>query len=149
DRRLLVFVPAAQQQGAPGFFGATVLAVRTASDAAALAPAVRARISRIDPRVPVRRIDSIDREIDPALATERLVALLAIAFGVAALVITCVGLYAVVSNMAVRRVHEFGIRLALGAKPSTISSLMLREAMWLVAAGLVVGLPAALAAGRA
>jgi ABC-type antimicrobial peptide transport system permease subunit len=145
---MLVFVPYMQYRGAPGLFGDTLLAIRPTTSTASLAPVLRDRLREINPRVPILRINSIDAEIDRSLIEERLLAMLAGVFGVTALLITCVGLYGVMSYMAARRINEIGIRLALGASRGAISIMMLRESLWILAVGVAIGLPAALGGGQ-
>ncbi len=69
-------------------------------------------------------------------------------FAVLALVLAAIGLYGLVSYTIVRRTSEFGLRMALGAAPGDVLGLVIRESLALIAAGLVIGLPASFAAAR-
>src|SRR6185436_7285479 len=78
----------------------------------------------------------------------KLVARLVSFFGLLALLLACVGLYGVLSYGVARRTNEIGIRMALGARGVSVLWLVLREALFLVAIGLVVGLVASFALTR-
>ena len=82
------------------------------------------------------------------LIAERTTAWLAGAFGVLAIVIVTVGLYGIIVNMVVGRRHEIGIRLSLGSTRAQIVTLVLRDSLWLLALGLLVGAPATVLAMR-
>ena len=74
--------------------------------------------------------------------------ILAGTFAAVALLLACVGLYGVIAYAVARRRHEFGIRLALGARPGQVEGLVVREGLRMAAAGLALGLPAAGASAR-
>jgi putative ABC transport system permease protein len=78
--------------------------------------------------------------IDESIYQDRLIATLAIAFGVLAAILAAIGLYGTMSYSAACRTREFGIRLALGANPRTVLALVIREAAWLIAVGVAAGL---------
>jgi ABC-type antimicrobial peptide transport system permease subunit len=84
-----------------------------------------------------------------ALARERMSATLAALFGTMALLLVAVGLYGVMLYQVAERTTEIGIRMALGARPESVVRLVLRDSFIVAAAGVVVGLPLALLAGRA
>ena len=90
----------------------------------------------------------VDDQIDQSLLPERLMALLASLFGAAAVTLAAIGVYGVLSYWAARRTAEIGMRIALGATPGNVLAMVLRESLWLVAAGVAVGIPAALALNR-
>ena len=118
---------------------ALTLYARTRSDAAAVEPAVRALVSALDPRVPVLAAGSLamfnERSIGPSLWLTRT----ATAMGVVALLLAAMGLFAVASYVAAQRSREFAIRIALGARPSGVLALVLRQSMRIVAIGLIIG----------
>jgi ABC-type antimicrobial peptide transport system permease subunit len=72
---------------------------------------------------------------------ERLVSSLSVAFGLLALALTCIGLYGILAYSVARRTNEIGIRLALGASRAETVWMVLREALVLAAAGVVIGMP--------
>jgi ABC-type antimicrobial peptide transport system permease subunit len=80
--------------------------------------------------------------------TDRLIAMLAAGFGLLATVLASIGLYGVMAFVVARRRKELGIRMALGAEPGGVIWLVMREVLLLLAIGLAVGIPAALALGR-
>jgi predicted permease len=120
------------------------LEVRTDGPDAAMRMAIRDRLHVLAPTLPVVSLHSIDDNIARMLWTERLVASLSALFGGLALLLTCLGLYGVMSYIAVRRTNEIGIRLALGASRGQTMWLVLIESFWQVALGLVIGVPSSL-----
>jgi predicted permease len=109
---------------------------------------IRQLVKAIDPRVPAVDIQPLDALVDAATARVRLTMLLIAVASGAALLLGVIGVYSVVSYAAAGRVREFGIRLALGAAPSRVGSMVLRDGMVLVTVGMVVGLAAAVNATR-
>ena len=63
--------------------------------------------------------------------------------------LVCIGLYGIVGYSVARRVNEIGLRMALGAKPANVLWLVMRESLWLVGAGLLIGVPIALVSAHA
>ena len=86
--------------------------------------------------------------IDEVTTTERLIAVLAAAFGVLATVLAAVGLYGVIAYIVLRRTREIGVRMALGARPREILRLVMREVGILLTVGLTIGLAAAALASQ-
>lgn len=129
--------------------GGTVhFAIRTAAAPANVARAVRAAVASIDPNVPLAEFHTQDALIDRTLRTERLLGFLSVAFGVIALTLAVVGLTGLLAYAVVRRTNEIGVRVALGAKPAEITRLVMRDAWWMLAAGMVFGVPLAYALAR-
>jgi predicted permease len=122
--------------------------VRTAREDGLLAGEVRRIVREIDANVPVSGLGWMQAQVDRSISIERLTAWLATGFGALAMLLAVVGLYGVIAYMAARRTAEIGVRIALGATRGRIIGLVLREVIWLLAAGLAIGVPAALAAGR-
>jgi len=79
---------------------------------------------------------------------ERAFAALTAGFGVLALALACVGIYGIMAYSVAQRTNEIGIRLALGAQPGQVRSMILRESTWLTTVGIVVGVGAALGLTR-
>ena len=128
--------------------GGLCVAVRVAGDAAAEALHMRAAARAIDPDLPIVAIDPIARQVDRSLFQERLLADLSSGFALAALLLTCVGLYGVVSYVGRRRTSEIGIRLAMGATRVDVMRLILRQGAATVAIGIVAGILMSLWAAR-
>ena len=109
---------------------------------------VRNEVRAMDPSIPVFGVKTVEGQLDETLLTDRLIAMLSAGFGVLATLLASIGLYGVMAFVVVRRRKELGIRLALGARPGTVTSLVMREVLTLLAIGLAVGVPTALGLGR-
>jgi putative ABC transport system permease protein len=129
-------------------FHYTRLVVRTSGEAAALQRAILSSIREFDPLLGVFHVQPMADYVDSALAERRFPLALFASFGTLALALAGIGLYGVVSHSLVLRTPEFGVRVALGARPSQILALVLRQALVLVAGGLAAGVLAALAVSR-
>ena len=109
---------------------------------------VRDAVRKRDAGLPIYNVTTMDRTIDEAVFTERMLAVLSAAFGLLATLLAAVGLYGLMSYTVARRTREIGIRIALGAERRTVVWLVLREVVVLVAIGLAIGVPAALGLSR-
>ena len=125
-----------------------VVHLRTASDPAGLPSQLRERVRALDASATVFDVHTVRDEIDRSLLRERLLGTITSLFGGLALLLAAIGLYGTMSYGVARRTREFGIRVAIGAGTGTILRLVLREALWLVAAGMSLGLASAWALGR-
>ena len=94
------------------------------------------------------RVRTLTGQLESGLVRERLMTTLAGAFGVVALSLAAVGLYGVLAFSVARRTGEIGVRIALGARQSQVLGEILREAGWMVALGIVIGVPLAWMASR-
>ena len=106
------------------------------------------RYEPIDQNLVISGVKTIPQLIDQSLTLERLLAKLSSFFGVLALLLASIGLYGVMAYAVVRRTKEIGIRMALGAPPGSVRWMVLRETLRLVIVGVLIGVPAALAATR-
>lgn len=147
-----VFIPAAQTPiGMTRLFSNWFpihVVLRTAVEPAALEDAVARAIRETDPAVPVGRVRTMDEVRGAALAFTRFIMLLLAVFASAAVALAAVGIYGVVSYFAAGRMHEIGVRMALGAVPSNAITLVLGRGMLLVAIGSVLGVAGAVALTR-
>jgi ABC-type antimicrobial peptide transport system permease subunit len=128
--------------------GLVTMALRTHQDPLALAASIRGEVRAVNPSVVVDYIRSMDQQIGNVLVRERLVAMLSSAFGVLALVLSCIGLYGVVSYDVTRSVRDLGVRMALGAQRVDVIWHVLRSGLTVSSIGVVAGILAALAATR-
>ncbi|HEX6313480.1 MAG TPA: ADOP family duplicated permease [Gemmatimonadaceae bacterium] len=112
------------------------------------ASAIQRVVRRIDPRVPATTFRSLGSLVSDATSRVRLTMLLIAVAGAAALLLGVIGVYSVVSYAAAGRTREFGIRLALGAAPNRVGSMVLGDGLKLVVLGTTAGLLAAVGATR-
>jgi predicted permease len=124
------------------------LYVRTVGDAGAMTAALRRTIQDLDRNVLISDIKTLETQVDEDLNTDRLLAALATFFSLLATVLASIGLYGVMAYAVARRTRDRGIRMALGAERSDVLWLVLRQAMALVAIGIVIGVPVTLALAR-
>ncbi len=126
-----------------------VFLVRTQNENAALPSSIRRIVGELDGALPVTRMEKMQVQIQNSVYQDRAVAVLTSASGFLALLLAGLGLYGVVAYAVSRRTAEIGIRMALGAGRGSIVSLVMREVMWMVSAGAVIGVVAGLGLSRA
>jgi len=114
----------------------------------ALEPLITKALSEVDQNLTVTSVRTMEQQVEMQFNQERSVASLAGLFGVVALLLAAIGLYGVTAYSVAQRTNEIGIRMALGADRANVVKLVLRGAFGRVAAGLVLGLPLAVGAGR-
>ena len=122
--------------------------VRTAGNPSLLIPAVRNAVSDLANDVPLFDVRTQSDQIDQLLFNERLIARLFSIFGLLGLGLSCIGLYGLLSYEVAGRTHEIGIRVALGARPGNLLSLVVSRGMLLVGTGIVIGTVAAVGLTR-
>jgi ABC-type antimicrobial peptide transport system permease subunit len=98
----------------------------------------------VSPDLVVSYVRTLEEQVDASLVRERVLAALSTGFGALALVLACVGLYGVISYGVARRAREIGIRIALGAQRAALQWRIIRETLTVSAAGVLIGLIAAL-----
>jgi predicted permease len=109
----------------------------------------RAAIAAIDPDLMVRKVTTLEAQVDETVGREIMLLQLASGFSGVALLLAAVGLYGTLAYTVARRTREFGIRMALGAEGGRLVRMMLREALTTVTLGAVIGIPLAMMAGYA
>lgn len=122
--------------------------VRTNQDETAAFQLVQTVVKQMEPSLPIYALRSFDEQINQLISNERMLSFLAAAFGIVATILASIGLYGVLALAVARRTKEIGIRLALGAKASSVIGLVLGEILLMIAGGIAVGVPCALLLAR-
>jgi putative ABC transport system permease protein len=116
------------------------LAIRSQGDPRQFISAVRDALARVDPQQPLSDIETLDRVISHSTVGIAYVAVIMSVLAVIALILSSVGVFGVVSYQVTERIHEIGIRMALGANPRDVLGMVVARGAWLTFVGLVVGL---------
>jgi len=139
-------LPLASQGAAMGRFN--VLVIRTAADAGAMAGAVRRAVAEIDKDQPVAGVSTMEQVVKGALESRRLNTLVLALFAGLAVTLAAVGVFGLASYAVARRTREIGIRMALGATPASVLTMVTKETLLLAATGAAIGLVGTVAASR-
>ncbi|MEN3329439.1 MAG: hypothetical protein V7638_4246 [Acidobacteriota bacterium] len=139
-----MYWPVAQIRATPSL----AIVVRTQSDPAALAPAVRDAIREIDQTQPIYDMQPLDQLVAKSLGQRRFTLMLMVLFGVIALVLSAIGIYGVMAFAVTQRTQEIGIRMALGASALDVLKMVVGSGMFLAAIGVAAGLIGAFALTR-
>lgn len=139
----LIYLPAKQTYNS-GY----ITLVRTRTDATQAVSDIEHTIRSVDPRIPIYEVHTLQDRIDQGISPERILSFLSSLFSGLATLLCGIGLYGIVAYSVSRRTREIGVRFAVGAQKSDVARLFLRESALLIGAGVVVGIPAALAVTR-
>jgi predicted permease len=143
ERPPTYYLPLAQN-----YESGVALHVRAASNPMSLVPAIRDAVRQVDSQLAVERPQLLRDVLDRTLSRQRMMATLVGIFGALALILAALGLYGVLAHVATQRTPEIGIRLAMGAQPASIVSLLLGEGLRLLGIGAAIGLTGALLGTR-
>jgi putative ABC transport system permease protein len=122
--------------------------VKTSGDPSAMTSAVRGVLRAVDPGLPMYQVSTMEKVISRGYAARRLPVLLMMGFGVLALLVASVGIYAMFATMATAREREFGVRMALGSSRGAVARLVIRQGGVWMALGLILGSAGVFAATR-
>ena len=138
-----IYLPSAQTT--VGRLGPMTVVVRSAIAPSALGGLVRATMADVDRTVAITNLGTQERQIEEVLRTERMFMRLLVAFGAFALLLASIGLHGITAYSVLQRTSEIGVRVALGARQRNVLWLILRQVVGVTAAGLTIGVPAAIA----
>ncbi len=126
----------------------TAVLLRTSVDPSSLAAAVQKQVNAIDPDQPIYNVRTMEEMIAGSMSGRRLNLVLLAVFALTALILAAVGIYGVISYSVTQRIHEIGIRMALGARSADVLKLIVRQGMTPVVIGMAAGIAGALALTR-
>ncbi len=132
-----------------GLYRALAIVLKTDGDPLALAPSLRAAVREVDQEQPLARVRTMQEAMAESVTQPRLRTTLLTMFSGVALALSLIGVYGVMAYTVSERTHEIGVRIALGASPADIRSLVVGQGLKLAGVGIVVGMVAALATSRA
>ena len=138
-----IYLPYEQHQ-----VDAFAVAVRTTSDPLGIVPSLRRDVAGLDPLLPLANIAPLASLVDASIVGRRFTMLVFLLFAIVAAALSAIGVYSVLAYLVSQRTKEIGLRLAIGASPSGVVWLFVREGMVLTACGLTAGLAGAVAADR-
>ena len=121
--------------------GTMHIEVRTRGDAAAMLPVLRKVVAQEYPNIPLQQPMTQQEQFEKSYAQQRMFAAMGGFFGALAALLVATGLYGTHSFRVSRRTTEIGVRMALGATRMQVLAMVMRESLWILVAGLVVGLP--------
>jgi predicted permease len=129
----------------PAFHTSLTCLLRTQIDPSKLTPSLLALVRNVDKQTAVSSIRTLDSQMNGHLSSERILSYLSGLFAGLATLLTGIGLYGVIAYTVTRRTREIGVRFALGAQRADVAKLFLRESLAVIAVGVLLGIPLALA----
>src|SRR5262249_36760944 len=120
--------------------GGVAIVVRTQDDPAAIMRQVRHSVAELDPRVVIYNVQTMNEVVAGSLAPRRLSMILLAVFAVLALLLSCIGIYGVIAYVVGQRVHEIGVRMALGAGSGDVMCLVVGEGAKMTLLGVTAGI---------
>jgi predicted permease len=142
-----VATPPAPREENQDTFAGTIL-LRTTGDPAKATADLRAAVASVDPNLPLLHVETIHEQVSELMTHDELISSLTGIFAMLAVVLAAIGLYGVMSYNVVRRTHEIGIRIALGAQANAVLWMVLGESLLLLGIGVALGLPLTLVVTR-
>jgi putative ABC transport system permease protein len=142
--KIAMYMPAAQDPNPSGMY----YYVRTWGSPRSAMSMIRGDVSRIDSKLVLDDLSTMDAQIDQNITDDRMIALLAVSFGILATVLAGIGLYGVLAYETAQRTREIGVRMALGSDRSGIVRLVLKDVLLLAGVSIAITVPVALAATR-
>lgn len=142
DPKLQIYIPQAQAG-----FGFGSLVARVDGNPALVQRALERAVSEVDPNVPLVNVRTMAQIVATEIGNERLTVVLLLGFAMLSLLIAAVGVFGVTAYSVSQRTHEVGVRMALGARPSSVLALVLRQELGACIVGIVVGVASALMLG--
>jgi predicted permease len=132
----------------PMVAGGVAVVLRTAGDPASIMKLVRGAVNELDAREVIYSVQTLDEVVAGSLAARRLSMILLAIFAALAVILSCVGIYGVISYVVGQRTHELGVRMAVGAQPGDVMRLVLAQGARMTLAGVLVGVVGALGLTR-
>jgi putative ABC transport system permease protein len=122
--------------------------IRSSATPSSLGDAARTAIHEISPSIPTYEVSTMSERVGQAIERSRFASWMMTVFAGLALVLASIGLYGVMSYSVRLRTRELGVRIAIGARPSTVAGAVVRDGMLLVVIGIAIGIAAALGLTR-
>ena len=144
-----VFTPLRQEQDLHPLSIGMTFYVRTWQDPKSAEATIRQGMHTLDPNLVLDDLRTMQEQVDQNLMNERVIALLALSFGVLAALMAAIGVYGVVAYSTAQRTREIGVRIAMGATRAAVVRMILREVLWLAGIGVATGLPLSILLARA
>jgi putative ABC transport system permease protein len=129
-------------------YGFKDVVIRTTSEPRLMAPTIRAELSKMDPDMPFAQVQTMQEHVDEQTGGQRFTTALLVLFALSGLALAVVGIYGVVSYLVNQRTQEMAVRLALGASPTRILWLVLRQSFHMALIGAAIGVAGAFAVRR-